>query len=245
MYNFGPGFLYGTNTTANSTPRKFGTVQDISLEFSATVKQLFGQNRFAVTLAAGQTKTAIKGKFATLNGGIFNDLFFGQTLATGSVSTAIAETAAIPTTPYQITVVNAATFSADLGVYDITAGKALTLVASAPATGQYSVNTATGVYTFAAADTTHSVAIDYTYTVSATGGKIAIAQQMAGVTPIFKVVCNGQFQGKQATYTFNNCASEKLMLPTKMDDYVISELDIVASADGSGNIGTLAWGDAA
>lgn len=243
MYNFGPGFLYGTPTTANATPRKFGAVQDIAVEFSATIKQLFGQSRYALALAAGQTKGSIKGKFANLNGGIFNDLFFGQTLVTGSVATVIAETAAVPTTPFQITVLNSANFVTDLGVYDVTAAKALTKVASAPATGQYAA--AAGVYTFAAADTTHSMAIDYTYAVSATGGKIVIANQIAGVTPVFQVVHNGQFQGKACTYTFNNCASEKLMLPTKMDDYVISELDIVVSADASGTIGTLAWGDAA
>lgn len=243
MYSFGSGNLYGIGSAANSTPRKFGALQDVSVELSANVKKLYGQSQYALTLARGQVSIGLKAKLASLNGGIFNDLFFGQTLTTGSVNASLSESGTIPTTPFQVTVTQSVTWATDLGVYDVTAGKPLTKVASAPATGQYSV--AAGVYTFAAVDVAHVVAIDYTYTVASTGGKIAIVNPLAGTTPVFQSVFNGQFQGKQGTYTFNYCSSSKLTLPTKIEDFKIAEMDITVSADASGNIGTVSWSDIA
>src|SRR5581483_11374955 len=90
----------------------------------------------------------------------------GQTTSTGITALYDDATgAAIPATPYQITptVPSSGTWLADLGVVDIN-GNPYTRVASAPATGQYSV--AAGVYTFAAADTGKTVYINFRYTVS-------------------------------------------------------------------------------
>lgn len=70
-----------------------------------------------------------------------------------------AEVRTIPGTPYQITPYR--TWLADNAV-SFTGGAALIKVPSAPATGQYAVD-ANGVYTFAAADTTKSVSLSYSY----------------------------------------------------------------------------------
>jgi hypothetical protein len=79
----------------------------------------------------------------------------------------INENRTIPATPgpYTITTVQAATFTEDLGVTK--AGVPMTKVASAPTAGQYSVNIATGVYTFAAADQNQAVVIRYRYRIAA------------------------------------------------------------------------------
>jgi len=53
-------------------------------------------------------------------------------------------------------------------------------VASSPATGQYSVNTATGIYTFASGDTGASVLISYTFTAATTGTQLNITNQLMG-----------------------------------------------------------------
>lgn len=63
---------------------------------------------------------------------------------------------------YTITVPNGAWFSQDKGV-TYANGTKMVAVASNPAAGQYSV-AATGTYTFAAADASASVIINYTYT---------------------------------------------------------------------------------
>ena len=47
MFEFGSGTLWGFpvggNTATNPTPMKFGTLQDVSLDISGDVKQLYGQ----------------------------------------------------------------------------------------------------------------------------------------------------------------------------------------------------------
>ena len=53
------------------------------------------------------------------------------------------------------------------------------------AAGQYSVNLATGIYTFAAADAGAAVSISYLYTASG-GKKLVLTNQFMGYTPVFK-----------------------------------------------------------
>ena len=73
------------------------------------------------------------------------------------------EAQTIPATPYQITPTQPyGNWAQDDGV-TYANGTALTKVAMSPTAGQYSVSS-TGVYTFAAADTTAAVLISYSYT---------------------------------------------------------------------------------
>jgi hypothetical protein len=84
MFEFGAGTLWGFpvggNTAANPTPMKFGTLQDVSLDISGDVKQLYGQKQFPEAVARGKCKITGKSKFAAINGKMLNDLFFGQTM---------------------------------------------------------------------------------------------------------------------------------------------------------------------
>ncbi len=168
MFEFGAGTLWGFpvsgNTAANPTPMKFGTLQDVSLDISGDVKQLYGQKQFPEAVARGKCKITGKSKFASINGKMLNDMFFGQTLPAGMIKTSLDEAATVPATPFTITVANAAQFKQDWGVRYTVTGIPLTRVASGPVQGQYSVNTSTGVYTFAAADTAAQVQISYTFT---------------------------------------------------------------------------------
>lgn len=101
----------------------------------------------------------------------------GVTVSDGQ-SIGASHSAAIPATPYQITVTQSATWTDDLGVMDLTAGKAMKRVAATPSAGQYSV--AAGVYTFAAADTTHQTLIMYRYTSASTGTTAEVARATTG-----------------------------------------------------------------
>src|SRR5262249_10357319 len=148
--NFGTGTLIATpnagDLASNPTPMKFGVLQDVSIDFSGDVKELFGQYQFAVDTARGKIKVQWKAKYAQLIGKQVNDLFFSETLASPMQSFSIDEGGTIPATPFQITVVNSATWQTDGGVYNVATGLPFTKVASAPGAGQYSV--AAGVYTF-------------------------------------------------------------------------------------------------
>src|SRR5258708_8101831 len=167
MLEFGSGTLFGYpiggNVAPNPTPTKFGTLQDVSLDISGDVKPLYGQKQFPEAVARGKCKVTGKAKSAWINGKMYNDLFFGQTLGTGMIKTALDEAATVPATPFQVTIVNAAQFKQDCGVRYTNTGIPLTRVASAPAFAQYSVNTPTGVYTSAPPTTESTPLTSLTY----------------------------------------------------------------------------------
>ena len=59
-FQFGSGSLFATpiggNQGANPTPIQFGTLQDVSLDVSFAMKELYGQNQFAEQVARGKGK---------------------------------------------------------------------------------------------------------------------------------------------------------------------------------------------
>src|SRR6185503_9658169 len=130
-----------------------------------------------------------KAKFARIFGAIFGDLFFGQTPATGQLTVSESEAATVPaSTPYTVTVANAASYVDDLGVFyaaGVNAGNRFTRVTTPAAAGQYSVNPATGIYTCSAADASAPLLVSYAYNLS-TGKKLVVTNQLMGSTPVFK-----------------------------------------------------------
>jgi len=247
LANFGSGRLYAQNTDiANATPIEFGVLQGCDFDFAFTTKSLFGQNQFAVFVARGEAKWMMKAKTGIMSGRLFNDIFFGQTLAAGQTALQTAEPHNIPaTTPFTITVTppNSGTFASDEGVIYTATGLPLQQVASGPTTGQYSQ--AAGIYTFATADEGLGVAISYTYNLASTGQKIAITNQLLGTTPFFSGVFRGRDprSGLFNTLVLNRMTSSKLTLNGKTSDYTIPEFDAEIMDDGTGNIGTMSFGD--
>ncbi|CAK0739974.1 conserved hypothetical protein [Gammaproteobacteria bacterium] len=238
QFGFGSGSLWGTNTAANSSPQEFGALQDCSIDFSFSMKELRGRFQMPLTVARGAGKIQGKAKSGNINAKLFNELFFGQAMATGKTATAQNETAAIPATPFTVTVTNGATFKKDLGVKFALTGLPLVRVASAPVTGQYSVNETTGAYLFAAADTGLSVMTTYTYTTTG-GNTITLSNQLMGTTPYFSVILNEVYEGKAVTIELLKCTSDKLTIATKLEDFIIPELGFEAMANAAGIIGYL------
>jgi hypothetical protein len=115
-------------------------------------------------------------------------------------------------------------------------GKWLTRVASAPATGQYSVNAATGVYTFASADSGGSIKLYYTYASASTGTTITGANPAMGSGRVFSLQLVNSFKGKSISLSFGAVQSSKLSLPMKLDDFSMPSLDMSAQDDGTGNV---------
>ena len=235
---FGSGSVWGINSISNPTPARFGVTQEISVDFTASTKPIFGQNNLPVSVAKASLQTKGKIVFGQFCGRVINELFFGSTSAAGQTLVIDSEAGTIPTTPYQVTVANSATWVTDLGVIYTATGLPLTRVASAPATGQYSV--AAGVYTFAAADTTLAVKISYTYTTTTPGQTFTIAQVAMGQANTFKTVISMPYAGQKATITLNACVSSKLSFATKLEDFTKPEFDFEAFADVTGTLGTIA-----
>jgi hypothetical protein len=247
---FGAGALWGNRTDVTGSgigPDQFGILQDVQIDWDWTTKELWGQFQFPVDIARGQGKIAGKAKFARIFGAIFGDLFFGQTPATGQLTVSENEAATVPaSTPYTVTVANAANYVDDLGVFYATgasAGNRFTRVTTPSAAGQYSVNLATGIYTFAAADAGATLLVSYLYTISSAGKKLVLTNQFMGSTPTFKATFyttkTTQSTPAGLTLVLNACTASKLSLPTKIDDYEIQEFDFSAFADPTGTIGTL------
>jgi hypothetical protein len=213
---------------------KFGTLQDINLEISGSLKELYGQNQFAEAVARGKCKIAGKAEFAQIVGKHVNDLFFGQTMNTGQKLTALDEPQNVPgVSAYTITVTNSAQFVDDWGVRYSATGLPLAKVSSAPVQGQYSVSA--GVYTFAAADASAAVLISYRYS-SAAGVQLNVRQQLMGFAPTFQILLNEQYAGKQANLLLYSCVAEKLAWATKNEDFLVPEFDFEAFSNAGGQV---------
>jgi hypothetical protein len=239
---FGPGVIIGTRTdTTTPLAINVGFAQELTLDFSANMKDLFGQNQFALISARGTIKATGKFKAAAISGIALNALFWGQSLtpATGFAWN-IQESHAIPTTPFQVTVSNAATFDADLGVTYAASGLPLQRVSSVTAAGQYSVNTATGVYTFYTSDSGSTVLITYTNTVTtATIQSTTITNQLIGTTPTWQLDyytnLNQPGATPYATRIFQ-CVTSKLSMGFKLEDFMMPELDFGIFANNAGKV---------
>jgi hypothetical protein len=229
QFGFGSGLLYATRSDiAAQGPIRFGAFQDLALDFAGDIKELFGQNQFALDVARGKVKITGKAKFAQISAPLMNAVFFGGSIASGQSLTMYQEADSVPAvTTFTVTVANAATFTDDLGVFDAITGNALVRVATAPATGQYSVVLATGVYTFAAADASKAVLIDYAYSAT-TGFTMLSGNPLMGNTPRFSVAFTQHYGGNTMTIKMPNCVGQKFTLPTKLDDYVMEEFDFQA-----------------
>jgi hypothetical protein len=233
QYNFGVGKLTLITPATPAQAIDIGVVKDVSLDISFTTKELRGAYQFPVDVARAGGKISGKAKYGQINSGIVSAIL-NTTKTTGSKIGVAGETAVVPGTPYQVTVANSVNWLEDLGVFDNTTGIYLTRVSSAPATGQYSV--AAGVYTFAAADTTHSMSISYSYTSAATGQTNALVNALMGSSTVYQATLFNSFRGKTIWLKLYAVTIPKLSFAFKSEDYTEQDLDFECFADGSGRV---------
>ena len=133
-----------------------------------------------------------------------------------------------------------ATFVADLGVYNLATGMPLKRVAAAPATGQYMVNTGTGVYTFASADAGLTALVSYQYTQpSTTGWKQTVQNLPMGYAPTFKADLTVAYLGKMTTFSFPMAVPSKFQIGFKNEDFSVPSFDFSAFDPGTGQV--MSW----
>ena len=185
MVKFNTGMVIAKAAGSNVTPEPLGLVTDLSVNLKQSKVLVRGQKRWAVDSFDSEADGKVSCKFQSWGARTYAAAVSGGATSTGSKVGILDEAGTIPATPFVVTVANGATFFEDLGVRDVNTGLAMLRVASAPATGQYSVNETTGAYTFAAADTGHAVRISYSYTAAAVGKTVKITNSLMGQSQQF------------------------------------------------------------
>lgn len=249
MFQFGIGGMYGNPVGGNlgtpSFPQRFGTIQDVNVEFNQKLVPLRGQFKGPDDVAPSDMEVKGKGAFAALEVEIYNALFFADTITGGLKTIPITngvdgEPGTVPAAPaYTVTVAHSANFLTDLGVRYTNGGYLQQVTAGAEAHGKYSV--AAGVYTFAAADANATVLISYTYTI-ATGGTpglnnvrtLTVTNHVQGYGPIFELWLMDPYQGTNGLHLFQ-CRASKMSAPHKRDNYVISDFEFESYPNAAGN----------
>jgi hypothetical protein len=226
--SFGSGILIA-KTSTGIVP--FGALQDVQFEITGKNEKLRGQYQAPLLVARSETDYTAKAKMGYISGPVYSQLFFGVTPTVGTVHLAYGEAQSVPAaTPYTVLVTNAAKFVEDFGVAYANSGVQLQPVTTTPQQGQYSVDAATGTYTFAAADEGVALLISYTYSDATNGSTIVVPNQLQGVQPVFSVILSRSYNGTGERFLLSNCISSKLSLPTQMAKFGISEMDMDAFA---------------
>lgn len=234
QYNFGLGGLYLVDNETPNQATQVGVLKDVTLDISFDTKELRGSYTFPVDIAKAAGKIEGKAKFAQISGRLINEIIQGTLTAGATVIGSNNEAGTVPgSSAYTITVSNSATWATDLGVYDVTSSKFLSRVTSSPSTGQYSV--AAGVYTFAAADASHSVQISYSYT-SATGNTVTLTNNLMGSGTTYVVHLYNTYKGKNVGVKLFAVTLGKYSFAMKNEDFTDEDLDFMGFADGSGNV---------
>jgi hypothetical protein len=236
MRQFSLGTIYALPSGANPTPIPFGLLKSASADIDQAKVPVRGPMKAPVDVGDGELNIAIKFAYGEFRASAFALLASGSTTVVGSKLAAVSERQTIPTTPFQITVAQSATFSEDGGVLDVTGGKWLTRVAAGPTTGQYSV--AAGVYTFAAADVGHVVEITYAYTSATVGQTTTFSNQPMGASTGYLVRLYNVFAVagvlKPTGYEFPNVHFSKLSLALKTGDWAEVNMEGLAAQDSTG-----------
>jgi hypothetical protein len=248
QYVFGAGTIVARRT--DSTPQRpalLGVTQEVTVDFTQELKELVGQNKFAVDVAPAQLKVTGKVKYARFQAFTVSDLMLGgsTSLSTSSgIDLVVAENYTSIASATFTTNAGAA-FSEDFGVFYHSSGIALTPVTATPGTGQYLMSTATpGTYSISAADQSVAGGIDLYYTKTVTNLiQTSIQNSLMGTGGVFELFANEQYTvggvQKKLNIKLNQCRASKFAQTFKNVDYSIPEMDFTAFADSSGNVGSL------
>lgn len=257
---FGVGFL--TITPAGGSPIQVGTLQDVSVSKKGTMKGLYGSQKVAVGMAEGEVKWTGKAKSAVFAGALIAALIAGATSATGQKCGILQETATLTvdsstfsSSTEKAVVAQAATFSSDLGVYDLTAGAYLTQATyigsgTPPVSGTYQVNVANGMYWFNTNTTGHTLLISYDYSIAATGHTISIVNQVMGPVISTTLKLYNTYApttgAKNIGIIFGNVVFPDIDIALKNTDWIGKDLTFEAldvSPVGSGTVATFFGGE--
>lgn len=254
---FGSGVLFGIptagNLATNPTPLQFGILQEVSLEIKGDLKKLYGMYQSAIATARGKIDVTAKGKLASLDLMLYSQLYFGQPTSVGVMRPAFNEpqAAASSVTPNNAAVGGDAIALTDMGVIiasggGFTPGLQMTAVPSGtPTTGEYKFVAPTvgspgtpASYVFAAADVSAglNVLLSYRWNDATHGTTLHVTNQLMGFAPQIQALLYNDFRGAMFGCLLYNAVLGSISIPTKQEDFWVSDFDLDASCDVSGNL---------
>lgn len=216
---FSSGSLFAKDASGNVI--KVGIVQDVSLEFKGSTKELRGGDDFPVAVAQGGKSVTGKVGFAQIDGGLIAKML-GGTSSSGRNLIAEDESHAASAS---VDASNKITFIADLGVLDKDS-KRMTKVASNPQVGEYTVTA--GAYGFNAGQT-GDVYLSYQYSVL-TGETVTISQGKLGTVDTFSLHLNEAWEGKALCLDLFAVVFPSFSLGFKNEDFATESLDFTCYA---------------
>jgi hypothetical protein len=241
---FGAGVIWATplqdalgNPVVNGTPVQFATAQEIGVDTSFEGKMLYGSNQYPEDVARGKGKIGVKVKAARVNGLLLSSIIYGQALISGTDNYVYDVQGSVVGAGGTVTVVPpAGAYAADCGVRGAD-GRPYIKVASAPSVRQYSV-TAGGVYTFAAAEAGNTVFVSYRYVDGAntTSTRINVRNVLMGAAPFVQLDMFWTKDGRHNSLRFPRALAGKFGMQSKLDDYMIPEMDFDVFSDPLGNV---------
>ncbi len=249
---FGPGILIVTRTdTTTPVAINVGFSNELTLDFSGTIKELYGQNQYPLVAARGTIKATGKWKAAVISGIAWNAAFYGMSsLSTSSAFNNVWVIDSTFTLSASTTVLTVSTgnFEQDLGVKISSNSLPFQRVATgSESSGKYSISSTStglvaGTYNFSAADiaATLNLKITYTTTVVGTAGQaLQVTNQLIGTTPTFQLdyyTNLNQPASKPFVVRVYACVAAKQMLAAKLEDFIMPEFDFSIFANAGNQV---------
>ena len=247
---FGSGQLFAlpgafSGGVFNASPVWFATLQDVDVTIDATIKELRGQFQFPDDTAISDKKITWKAGTGRFSIDTWNNLYFGDTISTGSNSGGtgagggvpqVQESTTLTSTTYTVT--HSATFTQDMGVIYGSNLQMFQKVTGVPTVGQYNVSA--GVYGFNATDNNKAILVSYRYGIT-TGRVLVVQNHVQGWGPTFEMLLSQPYQeltaGIPNYLDLYACKAGKLAAPLKRADYLISDFEGQAFANAAGFVG--------
>lgn len=243
IVQFGSGVVFAKPVAGNEptdpTPYRVPILQDVTVDFKGELKKLWGQYQVALAVARGKVNVDIKGKFAAFDPNMLNQLYFAQNAVPGYDVIVDGEE---HTVTGNVVTATHTPLTDDWGVTNEATGEQYMNVGNVDSiTGgaQYALNTTSGLYTFDNSEDTAVLKVSYTYNQNTTGTTIQITNELMGYAPELAFLLYNTFRGKYLALRLNSVTLGGVTLPTKLDDFWISDFDGTATADVSNNVGKL------
>ena len=198
--NFGVGHALLKTDGATPQSQTLQAIQSVTIEFSGNIESLFGQGKYALDKALSSVDTTGSITVGKSNLQLYNRMFFGESeQTTGAIYKKFSDQ---DSSEGEVTLADISDME-DAGAY-LPDGTPLVRVESTPDEGEYSVDEATGMYTFNTStppDTVDIIVLDTVTDVES----VSIQNEKAGNAPRFKFVYYGEYRGRKCTMVLNSC----------------------------------------
>ena len=241
MYIYDRGTLFLFPHSPAQPPIRFGSLQNVELTFDFELKAVRTQLQAPVKFTRGLMGVHGKAQAAQIDGALFGQFLFSQVTSSGSRNMKLDKSVTLSGSAPTFTPTN---YYADLGV--MMGGTGMNFVQqpvlqSALTTGQYTVNGA-NLYLFSVADTGSQVFVSYISN-DTTGKTVTLTNPWMQEAKPFGMLLSTTFNCKQANLWLPACVSKQLILPTKLEQFSISDFSFEVQQDSSGEVGRFSFAE--